>query len=172
MTTIYEYDTARKTLIATGQLPKPTFRFNRDWTQILLLTKDFVEIRDARTGAMQRTIAGHFATAKFLRDGRIAAVDGALRIFSADGGPLRDIPLPNMRVESINDSGNGLLVLVLPRSRCAIVDISRGAVLRIEEGLRPTSPGNTGPQLLCYSHEGLVAWNPATRERRIISKGW
>src|SRR5439155_26839725 len=85
MTAIYEYDTARKTLTATGQLPKPTFRFNHDRTQTLLLTKDLVEIRDSRTGSLQRAIAGPFHSAKFLLDGCVAAVDGALRIFSADG---------------------------------------------------------------------------------------
>ena len=171
-TTIFEYDVTAKTLVETGQMPKPAYRFNADRSRTLLVTENALEIRDARTGSVLQSVPGRFWNAKFLRDGRIAAIDHdrtALRIFSADGALARDISLPNLKADSIHDIGGGRVVLVMPRARCAVVDIDRGALVRIEEKLRPTSPGNSGPRLLCYSSNGVVIWNPATGEKRLIS---
>ena len=169
---IYEFAIARKSLTATGRLPKPAFRFNRDFSRTLLVADNALEIRDARTGSVLQSVPGRFLNAKFLRDGRIAAIDrdrSKMQILSTDGAVLREIALPNLKPDFIADIGSGRVALVMPHARCAVVDIDRGAIVRVEEGLRPVSYGNAGERMLCYSPGGLVIWNPATGEKRPIA---
>jgi hypothetical protein len=142
-----------------------------------------LEIRDARTGALITSVApqagGHIITATILRDGRIVALenrqDGSvLRLLSANGSQTRDMLLPgNANVYFITESAPGLIAVLVREPnqigfKTAVIDVNRGVVTRTEPGLRPVNR-TFGPRLLCLTPHGLVAWNPATGEQRLIT---
>ena len=174
-TGIFEFDVANKSLRQTGVLPAGYFRFNRDRTRALVFWKrPNVEIYDARTGALLASFNGPTSSAKFLDDGRIAAVNGdTLNVFSPNGTLMRSIHL-SKAIEWIVNAGDGRVAVLLrnPGSRvtAAVVDIDRGLVVRTEEGLIPAYAGQ-GSVLLCSndSHD-LLLWNTATGEKRVILK--
>ena len=166
---IFEFDVRKKHLTSTGALPTLSFRLSADHTRLLLPTDGAVEIRDARSGALLRTIPGHFTGMRFLRDGRIAALEPqTLDVFSFDGVPLRQIPIGAGRPQVVTDVGAGRVVVGF-RAGCAVVDVDRGVVLRRENGIRPASFGIASIPLLASTPDGVVIWNPLTGERRPIS---
>jgi len=173
---IFEYDVQKRALQKTGALPK-MLRFNRDRSLGLLHTKDGYEIRNARTGAVQRSIPARFEAARFLRDGRIAALEesngsSVLRLLNGDGTPVRDIALPGRPANFMTEASAGLVVVPIRipqqvRLASAVVDLDRGVVVRIDRQLLPTVR-SSGPRLLCASPNGFVVWNPATDEKRRV----
>jgi ABC-type transport system involved in multi-copper enzyme maturation permease subunit len=174
-TRIIEFDVVNKSLRQTGVLPAEYFRFNRDRTRALAFWKrPNAEIYDARTGALLASFNGSTSSAKFLDDGRIAAVhENTLNIFNPNGTLMRSIYLPKP-IEWIASAGDGRVVVLLRnpgrRATAAVVDIERGVVVRTEEDLQPAYAGQ-GSVLLCSnaSHD-LVLWNTATGEKRVILK--
>jgi len=180
---IFEYDIRKKTLQRTGEMPGFP-RSNRDHSLCVVYShRPSLEIRDARTGSLVASVVpqgdGQMITATFLRDGRIAAVedrqDGSvLRLLSANGAGIRDIPLPGKPDRYfITESNPGVLAVVMRELnqvgfKTGIVDVNRGVVTRIEPGLRPVNR-TFGPRLLCLTRNGLVAWNPATGEKQPVA---
>ncbi len=173
---IFEYDVQKRALQKTGALPK-MLRFNRDRSLGLLHTKDGYEIRNARTGAVQRSIPARFAAARFLRDGRIVALEesngsSVLRLLNGDGTPVRTVALPGRPANFMTEASAGLVVVPIRipqqvRLASAVVDLDRGVVVRIDRQLLPTVR-SSGPRLLCASPNGFVVWNPATGEKRRV----
>jgi ABC-type transport system involved in multi-copper enzyme maturation permease subunit len=182
---IFEYDVRKKTLQRTGEMSGFP-RLSRDRSLCLVYSqRTALEIRDARTGALLTSVApqsnGQIFTATFLRDGRIAAVEdhkegSVVRLLSANGAEIRDIPLPGKADRHfITESDAGLLAVVMRQPnqvgvKIAVVDVNRGVVTRIEPALRPVNR-TFGSRLLCMTAHGLVAWNPATGEKRLIAAG-
>jgi ABC-type transport system involved in multi-copper enzyme maturation permease subunit len=173
-TLVYEFDVAGKIFRQTGEAPVEFWRFNADKTRTIAYWKrPDITIYDARTGQALTTIPIQAATAKFLRDGRIAAIDerNVLHVFKADGAPIRSIALPAEPMSPISDVGNGLVVVVVKmRQTDVVIDIDRGAIVRTETGLTPAYHGQ-GPLLLCSNQtHDLIVWNPATGEKRMVLK--
>lgn len=153
---------------------------------------DVVTLNDARTGALITTLASgtQVKTAGFLRDGRIAIVDGpesatVLHILAATGTPLRDIPLGPTR-SSLFVGDDGTRCVLAGRTAAGVrqliaVDLNRGVIAqRVEkivwvpsgtfdlrppiEPLRDVFYGDSSDQ---KNH--IISWNPATGgKRRII----
>jgi ABC-type transport system involved in multi-copper enzyme maturation permease subunit len=171
---VYEFDVARKTLRQTGEAPVSHWRLNSDYTRAIAYWKQSdITMYDARTARPLTTVPLKASTARILRDGRIAAIDerNVLRVFKADGAPIRSIALPAEPISPISDIGNGLVVVVVKmRQTDLVIDIDRGAIVRTESGLTPAYNGQ-GPQLLCENKtHDLVLWNPATGEKRVVIK--
>jgi hypothetical protein len=180
---IFEYDIRKRALQRTGAMPL-TFHFNRDSTRaVSFWHRPALEIRDARTGTILNSVPPppntQIISATFLRDGRIAAVEdrkngSVLRVFSADGVPIRDIALPGRTTRSFaTEAGPGVVVVVIRSEQqsgfsAAAVDINRGVVIRTERALYPVNRASA-PRLLCLSPQGLVVWNPATGEKKIVT---
>ncbi|MDQ6799580.1 MAG: ABC transporter permease [Acidobacteriota bacterium] len=173
-TRVYEYDVAKKVFRQTGEAPAEFWRFTADKTRAIAYWKrPDITIYDARTGRLLTTIPIKAASAKFLRDGRVAAIDdrNVLHVFTAGGAPIRSIALPAETVSPMWEIGGGLIVVVVKmRQTDLVIDIDRGAIVRTETGLLPSYHGQ-GPLLLCSNKEHeLVVWNPATGEKRIVLK--
>jgi len=180
---IFEYDVRKKTLQRTGEMPGFP-RLNHDGSLCVLYSRrPALEIRDARSGALLTSVApqqnGQLLTATFLRDGRIASVEdrkgsSLVRLLSPNGAEIRDTPLPGRASRYfITEAGSGLLAVVMREPnqagfRTAVVDVNRGVVTRIEPALR-AADRTFGPWLLCFTPHGLVSWNPATGEKRLVT---
>jgi hypothetical protein len=56
------------------------------------------------------------------------------------------------------------------RFAAAVIDLDRGMVLRVEQGVQPMF-GGRGSRLLAFTtiHD-VVLWNPRTGEKRVIVK--
>jgi ABC-type transport system involved in multi-copper enzyme maturation permease subunit len=176
-TRIFEYDVANKSFRQTGEAAVPFWRFNFEHTRALVFWKQpDIGIYDARTGQLLARVPFKAVTAKFLRDGRIVAVDdhAVLHVLTADGAPIRSIALPQASDSPIFDVGGGRVAVVVrqPGQKWTdvVIDLDRGAILRTESGLMPAYNGQ-GPLLLCanMAHD-LILWNPATGEKRVILK--
>ena len=101
---IMELDVRARGLRETGFIPSAERRsvLSRSSAAHMLMRAthgDMLTLNDARTGAPIRTLATgtQLKTARYLRDGRIAFIDGpdsaaVLHILAADGTPQRDIP--------------------------------------------------------------------------------
>src|SRR5205823_4004125 len=128
---IFEFDLRRKTLEKTGRVPE-TLRVSPDASRLLVLhNAGPVEVRDGRTGAIIATILPHPASAGFLRDGRIVAVENrgnasVLRVLTRDGSPIREIDLPASagRRRPIAESSDGIVSILLGQHIVA-VDVNR-----------------------------------------------
>jgi ABC-type transport system involved in multi-copper enzyme maturation permease subunit len=153
---------------------------------------DVVTLNDARTGALITTLASRtqVKTARFLRDGRIAIVDGpdsatVLHILSAAGVPQRDIPLGPARSSIfVGDDGTRCVLTVETAARVLqliAVDLNRGVIERRVAivGLVPSGTFDLRPPIeplrdVFYGdysdHKNhIVSWNPSTgAKRRII----
>ena len=167
---IFEFDVVRRRLVETGQSPKPLFWMSVDHAQALSGSESGFKIVDARTGANLHSVAGRFTAKRFLHDGRIAAVAGsALELFSPDGLLLRSVPISKSAAASLDDAGDGRLVVISrsPPNTAQVVDIDRGSVVRTETGLVPIF-GASGRRLLCRSGNSLVVWDTATGERKAV----
>ena len=175
MLKIYEFDVTTKTLDMTGEMPVGA-RFTPDYLRALLYwNRPALEVRDARTGTVLTSIPGHFVTATFLSDGRIATVeDSVVRVFTSTGAPIREIPLQQKADRFfVTEAGPGLVAVAVRNpaenlDSTAIVDVNRGVVTHVEPGLHPVNR-TTSSTLLCVSREGLVVWNPATGEKRVVA---
>ena len=173
-TRIFEYDVAKKIFRQTGEAPAEFWRFTADKTRAIAYRKrPDITIRDARTGQLLTTIPIKTASAKFLRDGRVVAIDdrNVLHVYTADGAPIRSISLPAEPVSPMWDISGGLVVVVVKmRQTDLVIDIDRGAVVRTETGLLPAYNGQ-GSLLLCSNKaHDLLVWNPATGEKRVVLK--
>lgn len=171
---IYEYDVTRKTMSITGELPARPYRFNGDRSLVLIGKSGSVEIHDASTGALRHAVPGRWTAARFLRDGRVAAIGYDRRsvgIFTAEGTLQRSVPLPG-RGEYLIDGGGGLVVAAMLDGQwsSAVVDSDRGRIVRVERGMQPLAFGNAGPHLLCYTKTAVIVWNPLTGEKRDVTK--
>jgi len=149
-------------------------------------------LNDARTGASIKALATdtHLKAAQFLRDGRIAVVDGAdsatmLHILAADGTPQRNIPLGAKQWTTIvGDDGTRIVlndVDVASRRRVfEAVNMTTG-VIEHREPIRDwitsiafvTRPPIEPLREVLYvgDQERIVAWNPATGGKRMITGG-
>lgn len=169
-TAVFEFDITRRTISRTGTFPGYVFRFSRDRSVAILGSFEAIEVRDARSGALVHSISGHWTSARFLRDGRVVALDRdrpLLRIWSAGGVPSRDLALPR-RMEHAIDAGIGRVVVASRNGGCVLIDIDRGTVLRVEPQLSPW-PFASGPRLICESPGGIVVWDVATGATRKIA---
>lgn len=189
---IFEYSIATKTLRETGQFATARYamlRFTGDQARALIRSQrgDLLELRDARSGALLTTLApdagARFGNAMFLRDGRIVASElrpntALLRLFASDGTALRDIGLRDLTaayVLAITPDDRAIVTAHSPRpgtGGAAVVDLNRGAILRLEPGLQPLSYGSVrSGAVLCMttSHE-FVAWDLTSGAKRPISR--
>ena len=163
---IYEYDVARRVLTPTGSLPKGYPRFNVDRSRMTIVTREGIEVRDARSGELLQTMPGVFEMVRFLRDGRIAAIPQgrqSLTIFS--GGNAVSVPVAS---DYIYEVPGGPLVTT-SRAGCTVIDSSKGTVLGTEPGIHPLSYYNTTARLLASWNDTIVVWDPATGDKRPIS---
>jgi ABC-type transport system involved in multi-copper enzyme maturation permease subunit len=188
---IFEYSLATKTLRETGQFATARYamlRFTGDQTRALIRSQrgDLLEVRDARSGAILTTVAPHsgarFGNAMFLGDGRIVASEigtnsAMVRLFDPNGVAVRDV--------SLGDLGNAYVRAATPDDRiivtarrsqqgwsAVVVDLNRGAILRVDRGLQPLSFGSvrSGSLLCLTTSKELVAWDPMSGAKRAISR--
>ena len=171
---IYEYDVTKKTLRQTGAPPVEHWRLNSDHTRAMAYWKrPDITIYAARTGQILMTVPIKASPAKFLRDGRIVAIDdrNVLHVLTADGTPVRSIAVPAEPFSPIFDVGSGLVVILVKKDQTdVVIDLDRGVIARTETGLLPAYNGQ-GPLLLCTNKtHDLLVWNPATGEKRVVLK--
>jgi hypothetical protein len=147
-------------------------------------------LNDARTGAPIKTLANgtQLKTSRFLRDGRIAFIDGpdtqlVLHIVTADGTPQRDIPLgPRKRTSIMGDDGTRVVLTAIDLASGSrsyeAVNITSGVVERrqpirdwVASGGFETRPAIEPLRELFYvaDNGGIAAWNPATGNRRMVT---
>jgi ABC-type transport system involved in multi-copper enzyme maturation permease subunit len=175
---IFEFDVTRKLLTPTGIIPNGTFRLSADNSRMILRVfrdsqnrqvSNELQIRDSRSGALLQTIPGNFWIARFLRDGRIAAITGdkkELMIFS--GGAALTVPMNN-GADWIYESPGGPITTCTRGGWCTVVDPGKGAVLRTEAGIYPLSYYSTASRMLMRWRGETVIWDPATGEKRPMS---
>ena len=192
---IAELDVRTRGLHETGSIAATTFVFvylDPSGSRMLVrkLREDVVTLNDARTGAVITTLlnGAHLKMMHYLRDGRIVIVDGAdsaamLHILSSAGVPQKDVPLgPLAWCRFIGDDGTRLVISPIDSSRrssLVSVDLNHGAIER-KEATRypmPTSFSDVRPPIqplreVFYGNEkGIVAWNPATGAKRMVTGG-
>jgi len=160
-----------------------------------------VETRDADSGARLDTLVPAGSShrphweGRFLEDGRVSLIAGdetgwRLRVFSADGDALADVPIGRAVSAFIaGESRSGDVVVgVLSASfvtRTLFVDVSAGGVRAQEEGLLPDmgalwsasdprlspAPGSLGTRLFSRSDGALVDRDPTSGAQRILVPG-
>ena len=188
---IFEYSIATKTLRETGQFATARYamlRFTGDQARALIRSQrgDSLELRDARSGAILTTLAPHagarLGNAMFLRDGRIVASElgsnaAMLRLFASDGTALRDIGLRDLTAAYVRAiTPDDRVIVTAHRSQqgwsAVVVDLNRGAILRLEPGLQPLSYGSvrSGAVLCMTTSKELVAWDLTSGAKRPISR--
>lgn len=148
-----------------------------------------VTLNDARTGALITTLVSgtHVKTARFLRDGRIAIVDGPesatmLHIFTAGGVLEHDVPLgPSRRTVLLGDDGSRVVLLtVISPARNVLIaaDLNRGVIERRETVPQWLPSGFSDPRppieplrdvVYGDGNGHLLSWNPATGAKRRIT---
>ena len=194
---IMEIDARSRALRETGFIASPKFvSFYLDPAGARMLAKrsheNVLTLNDARTGAVIRTLptTGPVKAAHYLRDGRIAVVDGSdsatvLHILAADGTPQRDIPLGAKQwVAIIGDDGARVVLndvdIASRRNMFEAVNINSGVVEHREPNHEWVSAGvfEMRPPieplhevLYVGDQERIVAWNPATGATRMIAGG-
>jgi ABC-type transport system involved in multi-copper enzyme maturation permease subunit len=153
---------------------------------------DRLTLNDARTGAPIRTLVSgtQLKTARYLRDGRIAFIDGTnsaavLHILAADGSPQRDIALgAKQSTMFIGDDGTRLVLTDIDatsgKRMLESVNINRGVIERREpihdwvpSGVFDPRPPIEPLRDVFYVDAGgnIMAWNPATGAKRAITGG-
>jgi hypothetical protein len=153
---------------------------------------DILTLNDARTGATIKTLStgALIKAARYLRDGRIALVDGpnsatVLHILAADGTPQRDILLGAKKWTTIaGDDGTRVVLVesdVAPGPRMyEAVNITSAVIERRQpvSDWRPSDGFGVRPPieplrtLLYTDAAGRVAtWNPATGAKKMITGG-
>jgi len=150
---------------------------------------DALTLNDARTGATIRALPStRLKSARYLRDGRIAFVDGpssatVLHILAADGTPQRDIPLGAKGWTTIVGDDGARIVLndvdtASGKRMLEAVNIDRGIIERREpvaevvpSGAMDARPAIQPLRDVFYIESGnhVVAWNPATGAKRAIT---
>jgi ABC-type transport system involved in multi-copper enzyme maturation permease subunit len=193
---IMEFDVPSRALRETGFIASPGFInfFTDPAGQRMVVMRsgaeDVLTLNDARTGAPIKTLANgtRLKTARFLRDGRIAFIDGPdtqpiLHILASDGTPQRDIPLgAKKRTMIMGDDGTRVVLneidLASGRRVYEAVNITSGVVERrqpirdwVSSGSFETRPAIEPLRELFYvaDNGGIVAWSPATGNRRMIT---
>jgi hypothetical protein len=194
---IEELDVRARALRETGSVASPNFLIafpDPSATHMLVhgFRGDTLTLNDARTGATIRALSANalVRTARYLRDGRIALVDGpysatVLHILAADGTPQRDIPLGARKWTTIvGDDGTRVVLndsdVDSGQRSYEAVNIISGAIERRQPvsdwlpsdgyGVRP--PIEPLRTLLYTDAAGRVAtWNPATGAKRMITGG-
>jgi DNA-binding beta-propeller fold protein YncE len=143
-----------------------------------------VTLNDARTGALIAPVgSGAVATARFLRDGRIAYIDGpelhnALHVLSNGTLPERYVPLGASRFSRIIGD-DGKRVVVETSAEILAIDLERGAIERREQATRVMtdfSAGRTAHEPLrdvffIDENRHVIAWNPSNGAKRTITGG-
>jgi hypothetical protein len=201
---IYEFDVASRRLNETGKI-----RAVR-WTQIAaspdgstLAIAEFPNLAagqllivDGRSGATRATInsASHSRWVDMLEGGGLSFAESTrIRIFDAQGNPVREIPLGPLMERGVMATrireivpGRKLLVLVRHNldqknpaldSDIGIVDVERGVVERIEHAVSlrdqvrtddPRMPRATTTFVIADPTGTLWRWNALTGEKRKI----
>jgi hypothetical protein len=194
---IMELDARSHVLRETGFTASPTFLLvYADSSGAHMLVRpsreDVLTLNDARTGAAIRTLTTgtHLKAAHFLRDGRIAVVDGpdsttVLHILAPDGSSQRDIPLgAKQAVRFVGDDGTRVVLndvdVASGRRVYEAVNITSGVIEHrepirewVDSGLFDTRPPIEPLREVFYvGDQGrIVAWNPATGAKRRITGG-
>jgi hypothetical protein len=193
---IMELDVPSRALRQTGFIASPHFRFSSDPSGAHMLVgrsrEDLLTLTDARTGASIKTLASgtHVKDADFLRDGRIAIVDGpdsatVLHILTADGTPQRDIPLGAKQATMIVGDDGARVVLndvdvASGRRVYEAVNIASGLIEHrepirdwVNSGVFETRPPIEPLRDVFYVGDTgqILAWNPATGGKRAITGG-
>jgi len=153
---------------------------------------DTLTLNDARTGAPIKTLVSgtQLKTARYLRDGRIAFIDGpdsaaVLHILAADGTPQRDIALGAKQFTMfIGDDGTRIVLTDLDttsgKKMLESINIDRGVIERREpihdwvpSGVfDPRPPIEPLREVFYVGDAGhILAWNPATGGKRTITGG-
>jgi ABC-type transport system involved in multi-copper enzyme maturation permease subunit len=190
---IAEFDVRTRGLRQTGSIASTAYVFNSvDASASRMLVRKFredvVTLNDARSGAVIATLQNgtHSKMMHFLRDGRIVIVDGpdsaaVLHILSASGAPQKDVPLGAINwARFIGDDGTRLVISPTDPSRHSsliAVNIDRGIIERRETesgaaaafDLRP--PIQPLRDVLYNNGKAIVAWNPATGGKRMMTGG-
>jgi ABC-type transport system involved in multi-copper enzyme maturation permease subunit len=194
---IMELDVPSRALRETGFIAAPKFAIfysNPSGSQMVVRQsrEDALTLHDAHTGAAIRTLTtgAQFKTARYLRDGRIAVVDGpdsatVLHILAADGTPQHDVPLGAKKATRIVGDDGARLVLndidaASGRPMLEAVNITSGVIEHrqpvrdwVNSGVLETRPPIEPLREVFYvGDEGhIVAWNPATGGKRLITGG-
>ncbi|MEA2339110.1 MAG: hypothetical protein QOE82_3117, partial [Thermoanaerobaculia bacterium] len=142
---------------------------------------DALSLNDASTGAPIRSLVTgtQLKTARYLRDGRIAFIDGAdtatvLHILAADGTPQRDIPLGARQMTMfVGDDGTRIVLTDVDAGKRLLeaVNIDRGVIERREvirdwvpSGIFDPRPPIQPLREVFYAdaNNHIIAWSPAT----------
>jgi hypothetical protein len=153
---------------------------------------DTLTLNDAHTGApIKALVSGtQLKTALYLRDGRIAFIDGpnsaaVLHILAADGTPQRDIALGAKRFTMfIGDDGTRVVLTDVDatsgKRMLESINIDRGVIERREPihdwvpsgFFDPRPPIEPLREVFYVSDAGrILAWNPVTGGKRTITGG-
>jgi hypothetical protein len=153
---------------------------------------DTLTLNDARTGAPIKTLVSgtQLKTARYLRDGRIAFIDGpnsaaVLHILAADGTPQRDIALGAKQwTMFIGDDGTRVVLTDVDttsgKKMLESINIDRGTIERREpirdwvpSGVFDPRPPIEPLREVFYDGDAshILAWNPATGGKRTITGG-
>ncbi len=171
-----------------------TFTVDSSGARVIIREKAGKRVRlfDARTGNPIATLAEgppqHSSWAFFLADGRIGYLTsnenrGSLRLFAADGGPLRTIEVPGNSTLPGGEVAPGRVVFAA-QSVLYLADLDSGTVRRVADGLhpvlwfatwsQPAAPGSDATKLFYSTADevrSLVRFDPLTGDRRVILKG-
>ena len=185
-TTIGEVDVRSTGLRETGFVATKTYTLlypDSSVSRMLVRPeRGVVTLNDARTGALITTLVSgtQVQTARFLRDGRIAVVDGpqsaaVLHILSAGGVLEHDVPLgPSRETIFIGDDGMRVVLFSLlspGHNELIAANLSRGVIERrktvpcwVPSGMVDPQPPIEPLRDVFYGDANghMVAWNPAT----------
>jgi hypothetical protein len=192
---IVELDVRARGLRETGFIPSghPAGIYPDSSAAHMLLRAwrgDALTLNDARTGAPIKTLISgtQLRIARYLRDGRIAFIDGTnsaavLHILTADGAPQRDIALGAKQwTMFIGDDGTRAVLAdadaTSGKRMLEAVNIDRGVIERrqpirdwVPSGVFDLRPPIEPLHEVFYSGAAghILAWNPATGATRPIT---
>jgi hypothetical protein len=192
---IVELDARSRVLQDTGFVAAPNFLMvYADSSAAHMLVRqsheDRLTLNDARTGAAIRTLTNgtQLKAARYLRDDRIAIVDGpdsaaVLHILAADGTLQRDIPLGAKRATRIVGDDGTRVVLNEGASNGGMLEavtITSGVIEHrqpirdsVSSGVFDIRPPIEPLRDVFYAgdEDRIIAWNPATGTQRSITGG-
>lgn len=187
----FDFDVARKTLTNIANVPMPGngayVMFSADGSRLLVGPTGGrgpeALLVDAHSGAVTMRIPNS-PRATMLQDGTVTAVirtPAGLRLQSFGAKPV-DLALPAQYEGAIvsRSLGGGRVLVSARRNGTAhdvlVVDLNRGAIERVEQGLRCTDlpwaslmPSLPSTRLSAYDAKGnLVSWDVATGAKKVL----
>jgi ABC-type transport system involved in multi-copper enzyme maturation permease subunit len=169
---VFDFDVRSRALRRSGSVDDIVRQPNHNRTRFVT---DHT-VYDAATLAPIVSING-VRNLRFLDDDTLVAIEVRngevfVRHLSASGAPLGEIAVGRSASAWLaGTSGTRAFVELLNGGvqNVASVDLARGVVERMDGEIRRIVRGGASNEVLCITAHGVIAWNPATGDKRVVA---